>query len=410
MASAPGSFTKNLGWEKAGSGLRKLYDAIRSGFDDRAVPVSREVWRANVGSIKGGPFVPLNFFLHNTVMNGENFVSVDELVLQALTRPHSAAFDRLALFALNLNRAGDRIGNDVGDAHPSSWAQDFVTNVLWRDGAWRTDALKKAPMDAAFLESVEGVSQQKVSSNYRRLYTLCDYLPAHLDVVNPEVDSWGVAAHFLAWDRRILDQALPSAATVSQLVDAARSDQLHMLLGTTEAYGNQLAADAANLYIEAGRLTRSSASSAQISGIAQSQTDVAVDRKMRMLAQQVRDSAIAQRLKAIYSHRCMICGQALQVSTEPARYFSNAAHIKPLGKPYNGPDRDGNILILCPNHHVQFDEGILRLARVGNRFRIQSKIINDPLHGRNLAVNSSHMLDPTLVSWHFNFHHGAKPR
>lgn len=42
--------------------------------------------------------------------------------------------------------------------------------------------------------------------------------------------------------------------------------------------------------------------------------------------------------------------------------YAEAAHIRPLGRPHNGPDICSNILCLCPNHHVLFDAGAFRIA------------------------------------------------
>ena len=33
--------------------------------------------------------------------------------------------------------------------------------------------------------------------------------------------------------------------------------------------------------------------------------------------------------------------------------------MKPLGKPHQGPDIKQNIIILCPNHHADFDHGLI---------------------------------------------------
>jgi putative restriction endonuclease len=41
----------------------------------------------------------------------------------------------------------------------------------------------------------------------------------------------------------------------------------------------------------------------------------------------------------------------------PGGTYSEAAHIRALGKPHLGPDTVDNILCLCPNHHVLFDRG-----------------------------------------------------
>jgi predicted restriction endonuclease len=43
--------------------------------------------------------------------------------------------------------------------------------------------------------------------------------------------------------------------------------------------------------------------------------------------------------------------------------YAEAHHIKPLGRPHNGLDVAENIIVLCPNHHVQLDYGALKLSR-----------------------------------------------
>lgn len=68
----------------------------------------------------------------------------------------------------------------------------------------------------------------------------------------------------------------------------------------------------------------------------------------------VRDTKIAKRVKQLHNYQCQVCGTALETS---AGLYAEAAHIKPLGQPHNGPDVESNILCLCPNHHVLFDNG-----------------------------------------------------
>jgi putative restriction endonuclease len=73
----------------------------------------------------------------------------------------------------------------------------------------------------------------------------------------------------------------------------------------------------------------------------------------------VRDTKIAKRVKQLHKYQCQVCGIALETS---AGLYAEAAHIKPLGQPHNGPDVESNILCLCPNHHVLFDNGGLTIA------------------------------------------------
>jgi hypothetical protein len=73
----------------------------------------------------------------------------------------------------------------------------------------------------------------------------------------------------------------------------------------------------------------------------------------------LRDTLLARTLKEMHRNQCQICGEVLHLSDGTG--YSEAHHIKPLGKPHNGPDIAANILVLCPNHHVLCDYGALRL-------------------------------------------------
>lgn len=73
----------------------------------------------------------------------------------------------------------------------------------------------------------------------------------------------------------------------------------------------------------------------------------------------VRDTAVSRHVKALHKYECQVCGTTLDT---PAGKYAEAAHIKPLGEPHNGPDTPDNILCLCPNCHVLFDRGAIAVA------------------------------------------------
>lgn len=73
----------------------------------------------------------------------------------------------------------------------------------------------------------------------------------------------------------------------------------------------------------------------------------------------IRDTAQARKIKALHDYRCQMCGIRLEC---PAGPYAEAAHIRPLGAPHDGPDTADNILCLCPNHHVLFDYGAVSVA------------------------------------------------
>ena len=68
----------------------------------------------------------------------------------------------------------------------------------------------------------------------------------------------------------------------------------------------------------------------------------------------VRNSALARKIKCHYQYKCQVCDISLETLAGP---YAEAAHIRPIGRPHNGPDIESNLICLCPNHHVLFDNG-----------------------------------------------------
>ncbi len=101
----------------------------------------------------------------------------------------------------------------------------------------------------------------------------------------------------------------------------------------------------------------------------------------------IRNTRIANSLKELYDYKCQVCGMQLRTDTG---YYSEAAHIKPLGSPHNGPDILENLLCLCPNHHVLFDFG---------SFAIDSSYKLIGINGF-LNRNSRHSIDSEFLAYH----------
>lgn len=98
----------------------------------------------------------------------------------------------------------------------------------------------------------------------------------------------------------------------------------------------------------------------------------------------IRDTGQTKRIKALYGHRCQMCGTRLEC---PAGPYSEAAHIRPLGAPHDGPDTADNILCLCPNHHVLFDLGAISVA---DDMTLIGKAGNLTVH-RNHGIGEEHL-------------------
>src|SRR3546814_15216081 len=107
-----GSFTKNFSWGSADRGLKDLFDVIRIGFDNKLQDTPRAEFRNRVIGSGKPDYIPLNFFLFNRIKAGIDFVVVDELVFQAVSFRHSAAFDR---------SEERRVGNECVSTCRSRW-------------------------------------------------------------------------------------------------------------------------------------------------------------------------------------------------------------------------------------------------------------------------------------------------
>lgn len=106
----------------------------------------------------------------------------------------------------------------------------------------------------------------------------------------------------------------------------------------------------------------------------------------------VRDTAVSRAVKRMYEYTCQVCDICLPTPIAP---YAEAAHIRPLGWPHNGPDDLGNVLCLCPNDHVLFDYGAITvipetLVATGDR----------SVEGRRLTVRRNHLIDPAHLDYH----------
>jgi putative restriction endonuclease len=110
-------------------------------------------------------------------------------------------------------------------------------------------------------------------------------------------------------------------------------------------------------------------------------------RKETTILRVVRDTKQAKKIKQLYEYRCQVCNIILEGSAGP---YAEAAHIKPLGSPHNGPDTFDNLLCLCPNHHVLFDTG---------GFVVDEKMNLVGLDGE-LTVHPEHKINNEYVQYH----------
>lgn len=101
----------------------------------------------------------------------------------------------------------------------------------------------------------------------------------------------------------------------------------------------------------------------------------------------LRDTVMARRMKKLHQDACQICGTVVQLLD--GRTYSEAHHIRPLGRPHNGPDVPGNILVVCPTHHVLCDYGAIKLDQA------------------TLTQRDGHKIDPQFITYHNSFIFGS---
>jgi hypothetical protein len=83
------------------------------------------------------------------------------------------------------------------------------------------------------------------------------------------------------------------------------------------------------------------------------------DRVTTTVSRIVRDTELAAWVKRQHGHRCQLCGETIKLADGSG--YSEGHHLRPLGKPHNGPDVAENIVCVCPNHHAACDLGAIRL-------------------------------------------------
>jgi hypothetical protein len=107
----------------------------------------------------------------------------------------------------------------------------------------------------------------------------------------------------------------------------------------------------------------------------------------------LRNTLLAAHVKQRYECRCQICQVAVQLAS---RVYAEAHHIRPLGSPHFGRDIEGNILVLCPNHHVMLDRGAVAICAD----TLTVRHVRDAFEPRTLCLAPWHTLDLPSLSYY----------
>lgn len=116
----------------------------------------------------------------------------------------------------------------------------------------------------------------------------------------------------------------------------------------------------------------------------------ATERRTYTAQRVVRDTKQALAVKQMYDYACQVCGITIELPL--GTKYAEGAHIRPLGRPHDGPDHTSNLLCLCPNHHVMFDNYVYSV-KPGTH-----EIMGDFQGVLNVLPN--HNIDPAHFAYH----------
>jgi putative restriction endonuclease len=122
------------------------------------------------------------------------------------------------------------------------------------------------------------------------------------------------------------------------------------------------------------------------------------ERRYSTVQRLVRNTAVTQWVKELYEYRCQVCGTRIETSSGP---YAEGAHVRPVGRPHNGPDEAENVLCLCPNHHVLLDRGVITFD---NDFNVVEIATGDTLGP--LELRDAHGLLPEYAQYQRDLHAG----
>lgn len=128
----------------------------------------------------------------------------------------------------------------------------------------------------------------------------------------------------------------------------------------------------------------------------ESYTEV-LGRYQTILERQIRDEELVEDLKNRYADRCQVCGKRL--SKPDGRGHSEVHYLKPLGDRHDGPDVVENMLVLCPNHHADFDNGVIAVDPDSNEI---VHPYDSNVDGTELSLHEDHDVDASYLRYHYD--------
>ena len=103
-----------------------------------------------------------------------------------------------------------------------------------------------------------------------------------------------------------------------------------------------------------------------------------------------RNKRMVSEIKRKYHNRCQVCSHTININ--PQSRYSEVHHLHPLGE--GGDDSFDNMLVLCPNHHVEFDHTVIGITS-------DMAIIDTTGKQQGyLTIEKGHTLNPKNIQYH----------
>ncbi|PKV51907.1 5-methylcytosine-specific restriction protein A [Aquimarina sp. MAR_2010_214] len=94
-----------------------------------------------------------------------------------------------------------------------------------------------------------------------------------------------------------------------------------------------------------------------------------------------RDNVTIAKIKELRDYKCQICSHSIK--KKDGSYYIEAAHIEP--KHLGGNELPNNIILLCPNHHKEFDYGETKI--IERTYEFVKFELNGKIHTITLKID-----------------------
>jgi len=118
----------------------------------------------------------------------------------------------------------------------------------------------------------------------------------------------------------------------------------------------------------------------------------------------IRDTAMIKKLKNDHEYKCQICENRILVDKNPKHYYAEGHHLEPLSLNKNSTknvDIEENIIILCPNHHIEFEKHVIAIDISDCETILHINGPKNKFHGKKIKDTDIHSIDRKFITHHY---------